>query len=179
MGLVHARPTVTIIADASVNHEKKVAGWGAWMSSRSGNFETGFGPLDFSPHTDLMELLALQNMMSYGWENGWIDNHDKSIILQTDNLRTMQLIARGKNTWPAKKKHPHDTQVTRAQSVGSHIQKELDHFLHLIEPFQIVYVRHVKGHRNPKQSGRHGVNNRCDHLAKLAVKQQLLDAKNA
>ena len=127
--------------------------------------------------SDTMELAAMANMLSYLSVRGLLLGH-KAIVIQMDNLTALRYLLRHMpgQAYVAKtsdiKFKPSKNPVTKTNS------PMLDMIRDLLDEFEIVYLKHVKGHQTKEaqqSSGRVGVHERCDKAAKAARKAQKLN----
>ena len=165
----HCKPSLTIFTDASILPQRRTAGWGGW--ARGDNRAPIFlnGRAEFSDNTSLVELWAVTSMVRKIVSNGYFLDEDKSIVIQADNLHTLNLINTFiPNAYAAAVKHSRDQRVGRVSSIGSQYKLPLQILKEHFEGTDIVYLKHIKGHQGGKHN-RSTVNEICDRLAREAA----------
>ena len=164
--MTHQKPSTTIFADASGYPKQKVAGFGCWVISDDKRPEIHSGKLSWSPNSNELELFALFNALEFAFDKGFITPETKAISLQSDSLGALNVLARISNTYAAKVRDPKDAVIRpSSRPLGPYVA-----FASLLSNFEIVYLKHVKGHSSG--SGRNTVNERCDKAAKQAARAQ-------
>ena len=161
----HIKPTLTILADASVKPLIQRAGWGGWIKGSGRRSVTCCGSLPYSPNTSLAELSALLSALEYGLKILYITDDDVSIILQSDSVAALGVLAKNLPNSFVAKYRAGDAKVVPCSLKNS---EGLLHKAHEITSgFKVVYLRHVRGHRNGVNT-RSYVNELCDSLASKA-----------
>ena len=163
MNIKHTKPQLTIFADASMHHKKRKAGYGCWIISNDKPWETFSGFCKWYKDSAVVKMEALHQALNHAYSEQFIVQTTSAIILQSDNLQTLNILKHLQNSWAVKSRHPKDSTIKRAREVKGpfkQIQK-------LVCDFDVVYLRHVKGHISG--SGQHTINGICDTLAKKAM----------
>lgn len=167
--MAHAKPTLTIFADASVYHDKKVAGWAGYVrGEEKGDWFQG--PAPYNADVDAVELFALTATVKQARDNCLILATDTHVLLQSDSLSALSMIQQAmSNTWFAAGSDRPQSYDKRARGTAGTYAEELKAILGGME---IVYLKHVKGHRNGVHA-RSWVNEQCDRRAKQESKKQM------
>lgn len=166
----HSKPTLTIFTDASLSERMKSAGWGGWARGdyREPIFRSG--KCEYSQNTSLVELWAVCHMLEKIVREGYFYDEDKSVVIQSDNLHTLNIMHTGiNNSWAVKPQHARDVRVQRASRIDQHFLHPLDRIKGCLHGTSIVYLKHIKGHQGNAHH-RSKVNEICDRLAKEAVR---------
>lgn len=161
----HIKPTLTILADAAVKPLIQRSGWGGWIKGNGRRSVTCCGSLPYSTNTSLAELSALLNALEYGFHTSYI-TEDVGIILQSDSVSALGVLAKNLPNSFVAKYRAGDSKVTPCSLRGSEDLLSKAHAL--TSRFKIVYLRHVRAHRNGINT-RSYVNELCDSLASKAA----------
>jgi ribonuclease HI len=172
----HQLPRNTLFVDASVYPKDKVAGWGAVLCNHEQQWHDTSGPLPFDGDSAVCEAAGICLAVEHFMRAEHLVLTAPALIIQCDNLNAL----RGLLMWPhvvaAKPRSDSDTSVNRPPGAKAYTSPRVANWCkrtrEALQGFEIVYVRHVKGHRKGT-SGRHNVNERCDALAKQAARAQL------
>lgn len=174
----HQKPSLTVFADASVNHQKKVAGWGGWARGDKRRSVFPGGRLDHNRRIHVVELWALALCLIELKGNGYLTDQDNAIILQSDCLIALNVINKAMaNATPAKPK-PGDATIGEAKLVKPYEAEPVKIIKDLLGKCGVVYLRHVKSHQNGSHS-RSWVNEACDQRAKQEMRSQLTEVREA
>ena len=169
-------PAISMLTDMSSHPEHEVAGWGGWISNGH-QIMTGSGPLPWSVNSEELEVLAMNRMLKHSLMNGFIDNQNMSIIVQSDNVVALRALTILPGVQVLKPEHVMDDRIVPLKTVPKWMKSSLKEcvteFATLYERFNEIYVQHVRGHRPKTISGRHRINIECDRLAKRAMRAQL------
>lgn len=161
--LRHRKPDVTMFTDASAITHKKAAGWAGWAKGDRRGSQSHSGQLPFHPNTNILELYAILNMVETLVETGHIRRSDKSMIIQSDSLGALGYMLNSLD-YVAMSHLPESALLNPMLAPPAAVP--LVHRLHeTLSSFEIVYVRHVRAHKDDDGS-RHSVNNSCDELAR-------------
>lgn len=159
---------ITVFVDASHCPNTKAAGWGAWAKGHG--WERGItcgGPLKMSPLNSSEAEMAAMAAALQVLADGDCLTFD-TVMLQSDSLRTLQLI---RQTLPACRatNHAESVAIPTGKLYASPIEKNALRIIHAILHEHTVYVRHVRGHQHGE--GRNWVNRTCDDIAKRHMRQ--------
>jgi ribonuclease HI len=158
------KPDVTLIADASLSHNRTQSAWAAWMIAD--NRESCTYAAKFKVNiacVDTAELAALVNGLVVAHKRNYL-KVGFTVLLQSDSTSALGLILHATNavnnlssrhrTIMVKPKEPTAFQRTVLKPL---LELKLQYALNL-------QVRHVKGHTN-KAAGRYSINRLVDRLA--------------
>jgi ribonuclease HI len=148
---------VTLIADASLCHETRAAGFGYWAVSKRGRAHGG-GPIRSRPQSsNAAEMMAIVNGLHCAIKRGVLCDGDE-VIIQTDSQAASQAFNSARSMTPAE-------------------QECAALFLALIESRRLAFeLRHVKGHTAGLDK-RSYVNNVCDVIARRAMRRARYEAQ--
>lgn len=172
MQVAHAKPTLTMFADASLYVDRGVAGWGGWARGDDRQPAMQGGPSPFDRNSTVAELWALALFAERLREDGYMTEADRSIILQSDSLHALQIInARLPNSCASSKKQG-CADIKRAKSVVAEAEEPVKRLAAALDSADVIYLRHVKGHQGGKHA-RSWVNEQCDRRAKQEARAQM------
>lgn len=166
----HSKPTVSIFADASIKRD--LAGWGGWARGDGRGPIFLKGPATAHKSSTVVELEALAKTTASLFNRGYLSGEDVSVLLQSDSLHGLEVLNFVlQNAWATKKSS--GVKIERSRPPKPDEAPWANHICNMLEHCEVVYLRHVKGHRGGDTS-RSWVNEQCDRLAKEAVQEQEL-----
>ena len=120
-------------------------------------------------------------MLKRALAEGFIDDRNVLICVQSDNVVALRALTLLPNVRALKPEHMMDDRIVPLKTVPKWMKDSLKdcvaEFIALTEQFNVVHVRHVRGHGPKTASGRHRINIECDRLAKEAMRAQLPERK--
>lgn len=165
--IAHSKPNITIFADASIYPNLKTAGWGGWARGDNRESITLGGALPFGNCTTVAELQALAGVLEGLRGAGYLQDDDKSVILQSDNLTALNYLnLRLQNSFASKKG---GAEIKRAKRIKPDAEAPIARIAASLAHASVIYLRHVKGHEGGKHA-RSWVNEQCDRRAKQEAK---------
>lgn len=165
----HAKPTMTIFADASVYQDKKVAGWAGYVREDDRKPLWFSGPAKFSPDVTTVELHALAMTVRNAFPYERQENHTH-LLLQSDCLYGLEMLWYAlKNGWPV---GSGDAKMSARKVPTIGAWEQINLMLPHLVGREAVYLKHVKGHQNGVHA-RSWVNERCDKMAKHEARKQM------
>ena len=119
----------------------------------------------------------MNRMLEQSLAESFINDSDISISVQSDNVVALRALTLLPNVQALKPEHAMDDKIVPLKTVPKWMKSSLKEcvteFATLSERFDEIYVQHVRGHRPKNVSGRHKINNKCDRLARKAMRAQL------
>lgn len=171
MGLNHQKPKLTLFTDASWFQQKKVAGWGGWARGDNRGSVFGSGPLYEMDNVTLLEAQASLNMIRWVKQTGYLLPSDTHVMIQSDSLGFLNALSLKDRTHITK--HNDAAPIVRPKKMRDDLKNPVNSIMEELSWVEVVYLRHVRGHKPSHKSGRQWVNNKCDTLAKQAALAQL------
>lgn len=170
--LKHKKPDMSVFTDASVYTDRKSAGWGGWAKGdyRPKQLLSGLAP--FHKNTGFVELYAIMGMLETLKESGYLLESDKSIIIQSDSVIALGYLLNSLS-YSAMSKLPESADIS-PKSPPAVVIPIIERIHMVLQNSQIIYLRHVRSHRNDSNT-RHGVNNMCDVEAKKKARQEPME----
>ena len=168
----HAKPTVTMFADASIYLQHRVAGWAGFIRADEHPPVWAKGKAPFTNSrscVDDAETFALSRTVMQAKKCELIKDNTTHVILQSDSLTALSYFwfvlnnchpTRGGDAKMLAPKRPNNHSRSYVSEVGA-----------ILRGMEVIYLKHVKGHRNGVHA-RSWVNERCDQLAKEAARKQ-------
>lgn len=157
---------MTVICDASWNHQKRTWGWAGFFRGNgwpNGTFVSGPGTTAATGSNEC-EIMAVVNTLREIEDRGHL-LVTENIVLQSDNIRVLHIL----NVYleVAKEvKRSHGTHyIGKPMIMLSPVEKEAVRVIRRIVGERTIYLKHVKGHTN-RPEGRFAVNRICDRNAK-------------
>lgn len=160
---------ITVFVDASHCPHTRAAGWGAW--AKGDGWDRGItcgGPIKVTTNNSSeAEIAAMAAALQVLADGDCLTF--QTVMLQSDNLRTLQLIYQ---TLPSCRisNHAESAAIPTSKLHASPTEKSALRIIHAILHQFNVFVRHVRGHR--QGDGRNWVNRTCDDIAKRHMRQQ-------
>lgn len=163
---IHQRPEVRIVADASIYDRFKISTYGCWIESDVKNIVTHSGILNYCKSSVVSEMNALLQAIRIAKSGGYITEKTRCIILYSDNLNALGILARMPNAVITKVKagNKYDQKIEMRRS----IRGPYSEFCNELVELKLVYLRHVKAH-TPEGGIEHLIHENCDRLAKEAA----------
>lgn len=167
---------VTIISDASVCPNTKVAAWAAWMKAdgkasamHSGAFDEPVGD------SSMAETLAIINAIHRAVTSGYVEKGG-NILMQSDSLDALAVLMIAL-PGTVENKHASGAPVYKMRKKTSERYSKAIKILRKIvaEHHLVLEVRHVRGHKSG--NGRQYVNRLVDKEAKAIVRANRGKAK--
>lgn len=144
---------VTIMCDASYDHEHRIAGYGYWIACGRGKIGGGGIVVSQVENNNTAEMMAICNSIWQGLNKRLIQNGD-SLLIQSDCSSAM------------------DKLTSAQKAVTQQERLALAYFEKIKEQHNLgIRFRHVKGHTNNPEA-RFAANRACDKRAKEAMRRE-------
>lgn len=164
--VVHRRPTITIFADASFYPAHGgVVGWAGWARGDGRIAVEMSGPGPRCRDSGEAELWALALFAERMAAERYLTDCDRAVMLQSDSLAALGMILGASPEACRASVRKGDRSIAGPIVARSQDRPALDRLLAALRMADMIYLRHVKGHKRGVHS-RSWVNERCDKLAR-------------